>query len=45
MFFRIRSDSITYKEIKFGDKEILKLVEESNKMFRSLLSKEYILPV
>ena len=38
------SDSSTYKEVKFGDKELLKLVEESNKMFKRLLSKKCILP-
>ena len=38
------SDSRTYKEVKFGDKELLKSVEESNKMFRKLLSKKCILP-
>ena len=38
------SDSSTYKEVKFGDKELFKLVEESNKMFRRLLSMKYILP-
>ena len=38
------SDSSTYKEVKFGDKKLLKLVEESNKIFRRLLSKKCILP-
>ena len=38
------SDSGTYKEAKLGDKELSKLVEESNKMFRRLLSKKCIFP-
>ena len=37
------SDSSTYKEVKFGDKELFTLVEESNKMFRRLLSNKCIL--
>ena len=36
------SDSSYYKEVKFGDKELFKLAEESNKMFRRLLSKKCI---
>ena len=35
------SDSSTYMEVKFGDKE---LVDKSNKMFKRLLSKKCILP-
>ena len=38
------SDSSTYKEVKFGDKELFELVDESNKMFRRLLPKKCILP-
>ena len=38
------SDSRTFKEIKFEDKELFKLVEESNKVFLKLLSKKCILP-
>ena len=38
------SDSSAYKDVKFGDKELFKLLEESNKMFRRLLSKKCILP-
>ena len=36
------SDSSYYKEVKFGDKELFKLAEESNEMFRRLLSKKCI---
>ena len=35
------SDLSTYKEVKFGDRELFKLVEESNEMFRRLLSKNF----
>ena len=38
------SDLSTYKEVKFADRELFKLVEESNEMFRRLLSKKCILP-
>ena len=38
------NDSSTYKEVKFGDNKLLKLVEESNKMFRRLLSKKCLSP-
>ena len=38
------SNSSTCREVKFGNKELLKLVEESNKMFRRLLSKKCFLP-
>ena len=38
------SDLSMYKKVKFGDKELFKLVEESNKMFGRLLSKKCILP-
>ena len=33
------SDSNTYKEVKFGDNELVKLVDESNRMFKKLFSK------
>ena len=33
------SDLSTYKEVNIGDKELFKLVEESNKMFRRLSEK------
>lgn len=35
------SDNITYKEINFVEKELIKLVEESTKMFKKLPSKQY----
>ena len=38
------SDSNTYTQVKFGDNEFVKLVEESNRMFETLLSKKYISP-
>ena len=38
------SDSNTYKEVKFGDNELVKLVEEDNKMLKRLLSKKRISP-
>ena len=38
------SDSKTYKEVKFGDNELVKLVEESNRMFKKLLVKKCISP-
>ena len=37
-------DSSSYKEVKFGGTELLKLAEECNKMFRTVLSKKCILP-
>ena len=33
------SDSNTYKEVKFGDNKLVKLVDESNRMFKRLFSK------
>ena len=36
------SDSSTYKEVKFGEEELVKLVEHSNRMFKQLLSKKSI---
>ena len=36
------SDSSTYKEAKFGEKELVKLVEQSNRMFKQLLPKKSI---
>ena len=36
------SDSNTYKEVKFADNEHVKLVEESNRMFKRLLLKKFI---
>ena len=38
------SDSNTYKQAKFGDNEFVKVVEESNRMFKTLLSKKCISP-
>ena len=38
------SGSSTYKEVKFVDKELFKLLEESNTMFTRLMSKKCILP-
>ena len=35
-------DSNTYKDVKFGDDDLVKLVEQSNKMFKQLLSKQNI---
>ena len=35
------SDSSTYKEVRFGDKELFKLMEKSNKMFRRLVKEMY----
>ena len=39
---KLLSDSNTYKNIKFGDNKPVKLVEESNVMFKGLLSKKCI---
>ena len=36
------SGSSTYKEVKFGEEELVKLVEQSNRMFKQLLSKKII---
>ena len=36
------SDNSTYRDIKFGDDDLVKLVEQSNKIFRKLLSKQNI---
>ena len=36
------SDSSTYKGAKFGKKELVKLVEQSNRMFKQLLPKKSI---
>ena len=36
------SDSSTYKEVKFGEEELVKLVEQSNNMFKQPLSKKSI---
>ena len=36
------SDSSTYKEVKFGEEEHVKLVEQSNNMFKQPLSKKSI---
>ena len=38
------SGSSTYKEVTFVDKELFKLLEESNTMFTRLMSKKCILP-
>ena len=38
------SDSNTYKGVKCGDNELVKLVEESNRMFKKLLLKKCIFP-
>ena len=38
------NDSNTYKEVKFSDNELVKLVQESNRMFKRLLSKKCISP-
>ena len=38
------SDSSTYKEVTFGDTELVKLLEERNRTFRRLLSKKCISP-
>ena len=35
------SDSSTYNEVWFEDKELLKLMEKSNKMFRRLVKEMY----
>ena len=36
------NDSSTYQDAKFGDDDLVKLVEQSNKMFQKLLSKQNI---
>ena len=36
------NDSSTYQNAKFGDDDLVKLVEQSNKMFQKLLSKQNI---
>ena len=36
------SDNSTYRDVKFGDDDLVKLVEQSNKIFRKLLSKQNI---
>ena len=41
---KLLSDSNTYKQVKFGDNEFVKLVEECNRMFKTLLSKKHISP-
>ena len=35
-------DKNTYKDVKFGDDDLVKLVEQSNKMFKQLLSKQNV---
>ena len=36
-------DNNTYKDIKFGDDDLVKLVEKSNKVFKQLLFKQNVL--